>query len=76
MVCDTQKPELLNGSLVGSATELVCFPQVSAVSLLATENALSNLGNDSDGEALRALPMGSFTGFNRFSGAALAGPVF
>jgi hypothetical protein len=76
LVCDTQKPELLNGSLVGSATELVCFRQVSATALRSTEKALQNSGNDYRPETLAALPMGSFVGFNRISGASLAGRVF
>jgi hypothetical protein len=29
-----------------------------------------------DAEQLRALPLGSFVGFNRLSGASLAGRVF
>ena len=76
LVCDTQKPELLNGSLVGAATELICFRQVSSAAIRATEKALENSGNDFDRSALTALPMGSFIGFNRLSGASLAGRVF
>ncbi len=64
LVCDTQKPELLNGSLVGSATELVCFRQVSAAALRATEKALSDAGGEFSPDALRAFGV---VGFNRCS---------
>lgn len=76
LICDTQKPELLNGSLVGAATELVCFRQVSAEALRSTEKALANSGNSHDPAALRTLPPGAFIGFNRISGASLPGRVF
>ncbi len=76
LVCDTQKPELLNGSLVGSATELVCFRQIDRDALKATETMLSSSGNTFDPAQLRSLPAGSFVGFNRLSGASQAGRVF
>jgi len=76
LVCDTQKPELLNGSLAGAATELVCFRQVDRDALRATETMLQSSGNDFSAAALRELPPGSFIGFNRISGASLAGRVF
>lgn len=76
LIADTQRPELLNGSLVGLCTELVCFRQVSAAALRATENLLRDSGSDYDAAALRALPLGSFTGFNRISEGSLGGRVF
>ncbi len=65
LVFDTQKPELLNGSLNGAVTELVCFLQVSAAALRATENALRDSGNDYDAAQMRGLPLETFVGFNR-----------
>ena len=76
LICDTQRPEMLNPSLVGAATELVAFRQASAVALRATENALRDTGNAYAPAALRSLPLGAFVGFNRLSGASLAGRVF
>ena len=75
LVCDTQRPELLNGSLVGSATELVCFRQGSPEAIRATRKILENSGG-SYREDLSALPMGAFVGFNLISGGSLAGRVF
>lgn len=76
LIVDTQRPEMLNDSLVGAATEWVCFRQASAAALRATEIALRTTGNVYDPAALRALPLGSFIGFNRLSGGTLAGRVF
>lgn len=76
LVCDTQRPELLNGSLTGAATEMVCFRQMSPAAWRVTEKLLWETGNAFDPAQLRALPPGSFVSFNRISGGALAGRVF
>jgi hypothetical protein len=75
-VVDTQRPEKLNGSIVGALTELVCFRQMSGEAMKATERMLYDAGIVPDRAALTALPLGSFIGFNRLSGGRLAGRVF
>ncbi|MDD5140242.1 MAG: hypothetical protein PHY43_08300 [Verrucomicrobiales bacterium] len=42
----------------------------------ALKNILTGAGISADVDALACQPMGSFTGFNRISGASLAGRVF
>lgn len=76
LILDTQRPELLNGSLTASITEIVLFRQMSPDARRATERLLLETGAVFDAEQLRALPLGSFVGFNRISGASLAGRVF
>lgn len=76
LVCDTQKPELLNASLPGAATEIVVFKPSAPEARRVTEKLLWETGVEFDGEQLCQLPLGSFVGFNRLSGASLAGRVF
>ena len=76
LILDTQRPEMLNGSLTASVTEIVLFRQMSPDARRATEKLLWETGAAFDPEQLRALPLGSFVGFNRLSGASLAGKVF
>lgn len=76
LVCDTQQPELLNGSLLGGCTEIVTFRLMGPRSVRALKNILLLAGISADADALCTQPMGRFTGFNRISGASLAGKVF
>lgn len=75
-IVDTQRPERLNGSIVGAITELVCFRQMSGEAIRATERMLYDAGIQPPREKLTALPLGSFIAFNRLSGGQLAGKVF
>jgi hypothetical protein len=76
LIVDTQRPEMLNGSLTASLTEIILFRQMSPDARRATEKLLMETGAAFDAEQLRALPLGSFVGFNRLSGASLAGRFF
>jgi hypothetical protein len=76
LIADTQRPELLNGSLTGAATELVVFRQMTPEGRRVTEKLLREAGCEFDPVQLTALPLGSFVSFNRLSGASLAGKVF
>lgn len=76
LVLDTQRPEMLNGSLTASITEIVVFKQMSPDARRITERLLLETGMCFNPDQLRALPLGSFIGFNRLSGANLAGKVF
>ena len=76
IIVDTQRPEMLNGSLTASLTEIILFRQMSPDARRATEKLLLETGAGFDAEQLRSLPLGSFVGFNRLSGASLAGKVF
>jgi len=70
LVLDTQRPELVNASITGAATELVCFKLLSPEAL----TAVKKLGADRDQVA--ALPLGTFVSLNRLSGGTLSGRVF
>lgn len=66
----TQEPHRVNSSIVGQATELVCFRLQEPKSLAC----VSDLGADAD--IVSALPLGCFVSYNRLSGATLAGRLF
>lgn len=68
-VFDTQRPELLNGSIVGAATEIVCFRLDERNAI----RAVASMGHDP--EKVRALPMGSFIS-RTIQGGELTGKVF
>ena len=70
LVMDTQRPERVNSSVIGSATELVSFRLISPDAL----RTAGRLGADQD--RIAALPLGSFLALNRLSGGTLAGQVF
>jgi hypothetical protein len=70
LVLDTQRPEMVNPSVTGAITELVCFKLTSPEAL----KTVRDLG--ADRAAVAALPLGTFIGCNRLSGATLAGRVF
>ena len=59
-----------------SITEIILFRQMSPDARRAPEKLLSETGAAFDPEILRTLSLGSFVGFNRLSGASLAGKVF
>ena len=68
-VFDTQRPEKLNPSIIGAATEIVCFRLDERQAL----RAVSQMQHDA--EAVRALPMGSFIS-RTIQGGELRGKVF
>ena len=70
LLIDTQRPENVNPSLIGGATELVAFKLISPEAV----RAVSRLA--ADPAAVSALPLGSFLAYNRLSGGSLAGRVF
>jgi len=68
-VFDTQRPEKLNPSVVGAATEIVCFRLDERQAL----KAVGALGHDP--EAVKAQPFGSFISRD-LKGGELRGRVF
>lgn len=76
LVCDTQRPELLNGSLTGNCTEIVVMRLMDDCSVREVQKILMRAGISADATALCQQPPGAFTGFNRISGASLSGRVF
>lgn len=70
LILDTQRPELINESVVGASTELICFKLISPDALRTVER----LG--ADRAAVAALPLGSFISYDRLRGGTLAGRVF
>ena len=70
LVCCTQQPELINASITGQCTELVCFRLQSPESL----RAIAKLG--ADAEHVARLPLGTFLSYDRLTGASLAGRLF
>ena len=70
VIVDTQRPELVNPSITGAATELVCFKLISPESLCLVEKLGMNRAT------VGALPLGSFVGRNQLSGGTLAGRLF
>ena len=69
-ILDTQRPELVNGSVVGGATELVCFKLIGPDAL----KTVAKLGVDRDQVARLAL--GSFISRDQVTGSTLAGKMF
>lgn len=67
---DTQRPEKLNPSIIGAATEIVLFRLAESEGL----RAVKKMGCDAPGCA--DLPLGSYLGINRLSGATLSGRLF
>lgn len=68
-VFDTQRPEKLNPSVIGAATEIVCFRLDEKQAL----KAVAAMGHDP--EEVRALPFGSFVS-RTVQGGVLRGKVF
>lgn len=70
VILDTQRPEMVNPSIIGAATELVSFKLLSPDALRTVERI------GADRQRVAALPLGSFVAQNRLSGGSLAGRVF
>jgi hypothetical protein len=70
LVSATQSPSLINASITGQATELVCFRLDEPKELACVRR----LGTDPD--AVQALPLGTFLSANRLSRSRLSGKVF
>lgn len=73
-MCRKKRRNGLN--LTGTATKLIGVRQMPSAAWRVTEKLLWETGNAFDSARLRALPPGSFVGFNRISGGGLAGRVF
>ncbi len=70
LITATQQPELINPSITGAATELVCFR-------LAQPDGLRVVGKlGADREAVSGLPLGAYVAYNRLSGGLATGTVF
>ena len=76
LVLDTQRPELLNGSLTGACTEIIAMRLMNPEGVRALGKILMGAGIMADAGQLCQQPPGSFVGFNRISGASLSGRVF
>lgn len=70
LITATQQPHLLNSSITGSATEMICFRLQESVELLK----IKNLG--ADPAAVAALARGAFISYNRLTNRAVRGRVF
>lgn len=70
VVCDTQRPELVNESIIGAATEITCF-KLLAPSALGTVKKFG-----ADAEKIARLPLGTFIAYNRLSGGEVMGRLF
>ena len=68
-VFDTQRPERLNPSVIGAATEIVCF-RLDERQALKSVAAMQH-----DAEQVRALPFGSYVS-RTIQGGAVTGRVF
>ena len=66
----TQRPELVNASIIGACTELVCF-KLQEHDALRTVRKLG-----ADAEAVTALPLGSFISYDRLKGGTMTGRMF
>ncbi len=76
LVVDTQRPEMINPSITGAATELVCFKLMSAEALRAVEKLWRDSGIMATRQTIAGLPLGQFIGWNRLSGGSLGGRLF
>jgi len=70
LVTLTQRPQKVNDSITGSATELVCFKLTESVQL----RKISQLGADST--AVSQLPLHHFISYNCVTGGCVTGRVF
>lgn len=70
LVMDTQRPERVNSSIIGAATELVAFRLISPDAL----KTVGRLGVDP--AAVGSLPLGTFLAVNRLTGSKLSASVF
>jgi hypothetical protein len=67
---------LLNGSLTVACTEIIVMRLMNPEGVRAVNKILLGAGIMADAGQLCQQPPGSFVGFNRISGASLAGRVF
>jgi len=70
IVCDTSRPELVNGSVIGATTELVCFKMIEPDAL----NTLRKLR--ADVALVENQNLGEFIAYNRLTGGVLRGKLF
>jgi hypothetical protein len=70
VITDTQRPELVNESIIGATTELVSFKLVSPAAL----NTVKKIG--ADAAQIAGLPLGHYVSRNILSGSVLRGKVF
>jgi hypothetical protein len=70
LLCATQRPELVNESITGAATELVCFKLQAPDAL----RCVTKLG--AERERVAALALGHFVSYDRLHGGTLVGRVF
>jgi DNA helicase HerA-like ATPase len=76
LIVDTQRPEQVNASITGAATELVAFKLISSEALRAMERLWRDSGIPAVRETVSRLPLGAFIAWNRLSGGSLSGRVF
>lgn len=69
VILDTQRPELVNGSVIGAATELICFKLISPDALRTVQKIGANSA------LVEKLQLGQFIAYNRLSGGQLSGRV-
>jgi len=70
LVTCTQRPELVNASITGACTELICF-RLDEPDALRTVKKLG-----ADPESVSRLPLGEFVARNRLSGGLLRAKIF
>lgn len=70
MLLDTQEPHRINSSILGQATELVCFRLQEPKAW----DCIRDLGMDV--EKVKGLPLGQFIALNRLSGGTITGRMF
>lgn len=71
-VFDTQRPEKLNPSVTGAATELVCFRLDERNALKAVEN----IAGEGTSALVKNLPLGSFISYNLVGPGSVGGKLF
>jgi hypothetical protein len=76
LIVDTQRPELVNESITGAATEIVVFKLVALDALRVAEKLCQGSGGMIAREQIGALPLGQFVAFNRLTGGRIDGRVF
>ena len=72
VIVDTQRPDLVNESIIGQTTELICF-KLNAPDAL---HSVKKLKPDAACVGLDDFPLGRFVAYNRLTGGRLCGRVF
>jgi len=72
VVLDTQRPELVNESVIGAATELVCFKLIAPDAL----RTVQKIGADAQRIGSNDFRLGQFIAYNRLTGGQLEGKLF